>query len=320
MANKQEESSTAMSSGAKCLQEIWDHHLQNVPPPIGLDSYEPRPTDVILTALVKSGSTFILQMLYQIVVHSGGASNDPTGHNYTDQMQVTPWLEFLPYFTPLQNDTTPRIFKTHASISSFLPLRSKHVVVLRNPIDIAGSFLDFLFDAIVRDSSLKSHEVREETFDAFCEQCFLQPIDQAEMLPPNWFEATKAATQPLRDDVHVLFYEDIIQDPERTVRTLAKFINCDISDTAVTEVMKVSTREHMVNDEKFYGTMERNLFKIPGEIRKVKPERTSGFSSFGVKATYVHEIEKKNMEIFGVRTYDEIRQTISKQQADRFGR
>lgn len=302
--------------GVQCLQQIWDQHLTKIPPPTGRESYEPRPSDVIINALVKSGSTLLCQLVYQVVVHSGGATaTDPTGENFEDQMEVTPWIEFTPYFPKYNGETTPRVFKSHAPLASFQPLKCRHILLIRDPTSLPSSFLDFLFDAIVKDPESKSDAVREATFHAFAEQTFDQPVDSTNFLPPNWHAfARDAVSDEPRDDVLVLFYENVVKDIAGTVRMVAKFIGCDLKEEGVGKVVERCSREYMLQKPMFEGMYESTLFQLPRKVYKVKPERESGFRRFKVKAELLSEIEKHNVEVFGVRSYGDIVTKISQKQ------
>lgn len=301
--------------GVQCLQQIWDQHSK-IPPPTGRQSYKPRPSDVIINALLKSGKTLLCQLVYQVVVHSGGATaTDPTGENFEDQMEVTPWIEYAPYFPKYKGETTPRVFKSHDLLASFQPLKCHHILLLRDPTSLPSSFLDFLFDPIVKNPASKSDSVREATFHAFAEQTFNQPVDSTNFMPPNWHAFARDAVNGPRNGVLVLFYENIVKDLAGTARAVAKFIGCDLTEDGVEKVVERCSREYMLQKPMFEGKYEATLLQHPRRVYKVKPERKSGFRQFTIKAEVLMEIEKHNLEVFGVRSYGEIvKQIVSQQQ------
>lgn len=311
---------SATEEGEKCIEEIWKFHRKNLPRPIGRERYEQRENDVIVNAFVKSGSSLLLQMIYQIVVQAGGSSaEDPTGEKFEDQNQVTPWLEFAPLFPNRIGETRPRIFKTHTPLFEFQPLCCRHIVLLRNPLDIPASFLDYLFDALVTDGEKKSDHVKEAAFHVFAEQSLRQAIDTNVLLPPNWHAFALASTAAPARNVLMLFYEHVIADMKGTIRTIADFLRADLSDDALATVLQRCDRDYMINSGKFDGTYEANLFNISTPVTKVKPKRDSGFKRFKISDDLVEIVENNNLMAFGVKTYEEYMNLISEQQA-RLGR
>lgn len=272
----------------------------------GLGSFERRPTDVIVTCYPKSGSTLIQQMCYQIVVASGGSSPlDPTGLEFTELVDVTPWIEVMDVLQLQPFESSPRILKSHMSISSFQPLACKHIVCVRNPLEVPASLLNFLFDAVVGDE-LVSEEVRAECVNVVMENFILGLPPGSRDALPIWHSQLKEALHSQRDDVLVLFYENVVQDLDGTVAKVANFMGCKLSETGTATVLSRCKRNYMAVDPKFKGIKEANVFQMKAVPNFTRPKNFIGFKKYQIRNDLKQRLEETNLLAFGLQTYQEI--------------
>eukprot|EP00931_Biecheleriopsis_adriatica_P073964 TRINITY_DN48159_c0_g1_i1.p1 TRINITY_DN48159_c0_g1~~TRINITY_DN48159_c0_g1_i1.p1 ORF type:complete len:388 (-),score=51.57 TRINITY_DN48159_c0_g1_i1:81-1244(-) len=100
--------------------------------------FQPLPEDVIITTIPKTGTTLLQQVTQQL--RTGGDMN------FIDIYDVQPWIHMHPaYRGPAENveqRAKPRVFKNHNRLSEFMG--GKHIVVLRDPVDILASWHSFL--------------------------------------------------------------------------------------------------------------------------------------------------------------------------------
>lgn len=307
-------------AGYRCINHIKEHFASR-PKPTGIARHEYRPSDTIVTTFPKSGTTLLQHMAYQIVALSGGGpSFDRTGSEFSDLSVVSPWIEFIPQIGNKPCETTPRIFKTHAPVTAFSAHDCQHIVVVRDPTAYPSSWLDFVFNAFVPNAADLGDDVREAAFHACVEMDLLTPCDDAAAALGQWHTFVKSSVLPLRENVLVLFYENIVADITGTVRTVASFIDCSLTDDAVHEVVKRCDRSTMANDSRFFCRIENKCFGVGVDVPKAKKARQDGFRRFRVKEENVKALEDMNMRTFGVRTYQEFRDLVIKKQWEMFHR
>ncbi len=108
--------------------------------------YQTRPEDVFVATQMKSGTTWMQHVVYQ-VLHRGAGDLVETG---TALYAVSPWLEGVKSVSldeaPLLGSERPsRIIKTHfpASLCPFSP-EAKYIYVARHPVACFASCVDFV--------------------------------------------------------------------------------------------------------------------------------------------------------------------------------
>lgn len=280
--------------------------------------YEARKTDIIINTYPKAGTVLIQQMCYQIAVHSGGApKDDPTGMEYDDISLAVPWIE-KEEMPP--SKTFPRLYKSHLAVTSFKPDQTKHLVIARSPNQFAASFLNFLF--FIKNHELDADTVPEEILQESVKVLTDDFVLSKEMGEDGeeykglgtWHQRLKSATIPNTDHVFILFYEDVVKNLEGTVKRIAKFMGCTLTEEAVQIVAKLCDRKYMATDTKFDGHYERDFFNMKGNPPHTFPENYQGFKKYPISPEQLKAIEEMNMTAFGVKTFNEIRQLINEEQ------
>lgn len=281
--------------------------------PRGLELITRRPSDVILTVFLKSGTTLLGQMCYQIAVLSGGSCpKDPTGLEYGLLDEVVPWLENMDQFNIDPCETNPRIFKSHMTLSFFEPLECKHITCVRNPLQIPASMLNFLFDIVVQDDSV-SDEVRQECVNIIMEDFILSVPPNSKDGLPNWHSQLKEVVESKDEKILLLFYEQVLHDMRGTIVKVAKFMGCELSEADVSTVLDRCDRNYMAADPKFKGTLGTKALKMPVAPSFTQPSHFVGFKKFEVADSLKLKLEKAYQDVFGVRTYQEIMDKYSTQ-------
>lgn len=107
--------------------------------------YAPRPEDVFVATQMRSGTTWMQQLVYQIVTRGDGELDARgRGHLYT----VSPWIDALAGVAvdeaPLVGETPVRIIKTHlpAALCPYAA-HAKYIYVARHPVRCFASIVDF---------------------------------------------------------------------------------------------------------------------------------------------------------------------------------
>ena len=219
-----------------------------------LDNLKDKPLradDVWIAAYPKCGSTWTEHIF--TLIRNGG--KDYTGY----VNEAVPWLEAIkhsPHVSPdfnIDDLPSPRAFGSHFSYNLMpcgLPMHTpcKYIYVARNPKDVVVSFY---YQSRALDST-------DLVWDEF-----FQDFIAGNVMFGNYFDHVLSWWEH-KDDQNILFlkYEDMKKDLPDTVRKIAKFIDCDLSDAVVEKVVKKASFASMkANPSANFSWMKRN----PGE-------------------------------------------------------
>lgn len=151
-SNTTEASYKTQSNALAVLKHIFKR-LSTWPRSNDLQSYQPEPTDFIVTTYPKAGTTLVQYLSYQVLVQTGTINE----RDFTEINEVSPWVDWhIQMRTPFPNEP-PRILKSHSPKSIFdehakgEPLVQNHIVVIRNPLDFPSSWLNFLAGPLTDD-------------------------------------------------------------------------------------------------------------------------------------------------------------------------
>lgn len=305
--------------------------LKKTPIPTGLQTYESRPSDVVITTYGKSGTTLLQYMTYMIVLHATNAPpNAVTNPHFSDITEVTPWVDYMPQFNLSPHESFPRLFKSHSPRSLFTENglhQQKHIVVVRNPMDFPASWMNFVFDDL-SENGVQDPVVRQAAFHLLAKQRLLdQPLgvstsakDPMATRNGTWLSHTKEWLQPLREDVLVLFYEDVVANKEKAVKCIAAFMDCTIPETAVSLIVKACQKETMIGDDRFKCKIEAHGLCLGNEAWKVKPDSFVGFKSYRIAEEDKAAFSAQMMDVLGFGSYEELTESVMAEQLRLFKR
>jgi len=179
---------------------------------------KPRPGDIYVATAPKTGTTWTMQIVHQILTGGRGEFD----HIY----QVAPFLDQL-YAKPfgervLEELPSPRIFKTHMPYEQLAPPADSRVIyVTRNAAD-----------AMV---SLHHHYCMREGYRSPLGVSFLQ----GNALARQWFEHLET-WWPHRNDANVLHlrYEDLATDLEGGIRKVAGFLGVALDEERMPDILE----------------------------------------------------------------------------------
>ncbi|XP_046855510.1 amine sulfotransferase-like [Xenia sp. Carnegie-2017] len=202
--------------------------------------FKPRKSDVFIVTFQKCGTTWMQQIVHQL--KTGGDMS------FDEISDVVPWIE-LAY--DLQCDLHreqifPRCYKTHFKYND-CPKGSKCIVIYREPRCVLYSYYNFLQGWMIQPPGNVTIE------DFIHEICF--PANST----ANYFEHFMTWWEHRNDEnVLFLFYEEMKEDLEKTVRAVAKFMGT-YDEKNIKTAVNMSTFEFMKeNATKFNGNFLRN--------------------------------------------------------------
>ena len=193
------------------------------------EHFEAEQSDIIIDGYVKTGSTWLQQIVHQL--RTGGDME------FDDILQVVPSIE-VAYDMGLdlsqKQMAHPRCFKSNFSR---YPKTGKHLVIFRNPYSVAFSHFKFLEGWLFQLGTV--------TLDEFMEAIWLQPAGSS--LPylqmycdriVSWWQHRHSS------NVHVMFYEDLLEEFESGVRAIADFMGIQ-EEEKIQAALEMSTFKFM---------------------------------------------------------------------------
>lgn len=169
-------------------------------------AFAPRPNDVLIAPFAKCGTTWLQQ-----IVHSLRTGGDL---DFDDISRVVPWIETaadLGLDLDGEQRAAPRAFKSHLTWDA-IPKGGRYIVAVRDPGDALVSAYRFFEGWFFEPGTIDIETIARSRF--------IERRDYYRHLASWW---------PRRndDDVLMMAYEHMIQDPSGTVRRVADFIGVD---------------------------------------------------------------------------------------------
>ena len=227
-----------------------NHHLDST----RWDVYTPRPDDVVITTAYKSGTTWTQDIYYQLTY--GDEDTAPT----PDAVNVWPDACFM----PLDRDALKAWldgFEVQRFIKSHLPLdglpyypETRYVIVCRDPRDVFMS----LFNHYSRytDEFYGMMNAPDKLMGKPMPVCPDEPGELwQDWISRGWFE-WESEGYPYWSNLHhtqtywnfrhlpnflFIHYNDMLDDLEGAVRTLAEFAGIEVSDEKIRRVVEATT-------------------------------------------------------------------------------
>ena len=206
--------------------------------PESIKSYQPRPSDIVITPFGKCGTTWLQQTFHTL--RTGGDMD------FDDISRVVPWIETAKVVgidLEAPQRAQPRGFKSHLSYDA-VPKGARYVVSVRDPKDALVSMYRFM-----EGWFLEPGAVTIENFAA----SWIEPGDYWKHLVGWW---------NVRDEPNVLVfsYEGMTADPEGHIRRLAAFCGLPLDETLLGLTLERSSLGYMLaHKDRFDDRMMRDV-------------------------------------------------------------
>lgn len=192
---------------------------------------KPRPTDIYIATAPKAGTTWMQQIVYQLLTRGRG--------EYEHIIQVAPFVDMMAMMPHserlLDGMAEPRILKTHLNYGALRPPRDNRIIYVTR--SAADSLLSrYNHNCLMSGSKLD--------FDGF----FRQHVGG------NEWGKHLASWWPHRNDPNVLHirYTELIADREACLRRIGAFLGVPVLDEDLPLLMEKTGFEHMKqNDFRF---------------------------------------------------------------------
>ena len=276
-------------------------------------NFQPRNTDIFVIGSPKTGTTWMQQIVHQL--RTGGDMD------FNELLEVAPCVEFAHDFKldlEAQQKAFPRCFKTHYWYPR-CPKGARYIWCLREPCATAYSLFN-MFQGLL-------FQPGEVSVEDFMKEKWLQQGEPQKVTEYASYFHHLTSWWPHRNDPNVLlvFYEDLKECYESTVRSIAEFMG--ITEEGHIEVaLERGTFQFMkLHSDKFGVTklLQKWLNATVGQpeitLQKKSMVRT-GATSEGLKtlsAELRSEIQKKWESVVtpvtGCATYQELREAWKKE-------
>eukprot|EP00058_Branchiostoma_floridae_P007959 XP_002593447.1 hypothetical protein BRAFLDRAFT_206592 [Branchiostoma floridae] len=197
-----------------------------------MKTFEIRDDDVVIVSYPKSGTNWMFEVVHEIL---GGKkeNSSPMEPEFCPPGQQ-------PHYIQLRETPSPRLMFTHLHPKMAPPglaapvNKVKTIVLLRNPKDVCVSFYHYL----QKSPHLKSPESWEQHNKDFFNGKMPFSGDYFDHVLGWW---------KMRDDPHFLFvkYEDMKKDIRSSVKTIAAFLEKELTDEHLALILNSCSLESM---------------------------------------------------------------------------
>lgn len=220
-------------------------------------NYRPQPCDIFIVTQMKSGTTWLQHIVFQILTQGQG---EITNKTYGHLQNISPWLEAdlgtKVNEAPLLNGWG-RIIKTHLPAQACpFSIDARYIYLMRNPLTCLESIINHF-------------------------QVLSGPLTPPIKTIIQWFCSTQMWWTPWPDHVSgwfhrhercsnilILSFEDLKKKPKQTMEKIASFLGYSLSSLAWPEIIRKTSLNYMQQHELFFEMSPPNIFTGQGTFFK----------------------------------------------------
>jgi hypothetical protein len=217
-------------------------------------NYRPLPEDVFVATQMRCGTTWMQQIVYEIVQRGRGDLTDRGhGHLYA----ACPWIDAVNSVSlqdaPLVGEKPTRIIKTHLP-TQLCPYseKAKYIYVTRHPVSCFASIVDY-------NSALLGPltPAVEQMADWYCSnRMYWLPWPEH---VAGWWRWSQS-----RDNVLFVHYEAMTKDFGAVLDRVADFLGYRLTDEEKRQVSEKCSFQYMKDNEELFEMAPPNMFSVAG--------------------------------------------------------
>lgn len=217
-------------------------------------AYEPTTQDIFVVTQMRSGTTWMQQIVYEIL-HRGEGDLGDSGHVHL--CAVSPWLEAVHGVsvekTPLLGRSAKRLVKTHFP-TQLCPFNAeaKYIYVARHPYSCFTSIVEFLNLMTGPFAPPASSLARWYCSDRMW---WLSWPDHV----AGWWERSEQA-----GNVLFVHFEEMQKDLASVVRRVARFLDEPLLEMETNKIVHKASFQYMKEREAFFEMSPPNMFSVLG--------------------------------------------------------
>lgn len=202
--------------------------------------YQPEDADIFVATQMKCGTTWMQQIVYQIITKGEGGFSDD-GHRHMNAL--SPWIESVGSVSlpdaPLVEGR--RIVKTHLG-TELCPYsdKAKYIYVVRHPVACLASAKDFV------SKLMGPMAPQKNDFEGwFCSD---------DMWWGTWASHAEGWWQWSQDKDNVLFvhYEQLLEHPESEIQRIAEFLDVELNEQQLANAVEKSSYRYMKENDHYF--------------------------------------------------------------------
>jgi hypothetical protein len=216
--------------------------------------YQPRPEDVFVVTQMRCGTTWMQQIVYQIVTRGRGELSD---ESHGPLYAMSPWIDGVNSVAlddaPLVGERPIRIIKSHLP-TTLCPYSAaaRYIYVTRHPVSCFASIADY-------------------------NQTLLGPLAPSVATLAEWFCSDRMYWLPwpthvegwwnwaqTRENVLFVHFEEMTQDFPTVLDRLARFLGYTLTAEEKQRITEKSSFKYMKAHEEFFEMAPPTMFSVAG--------------------------------------------------------
>ncbi|MGH7766074.1 MAG: sulfotransferase domain-containing protein [Candidatus Binatia bacterium] len=217
-------------------------------------NYRPQPEDVFVATQMRCGTTWMQQVVYEIV-HRGRGDLTDTGHGHL--YAACPWIDAVNSVSledaPLVGEKPTRIIKTHLP-TKLCPYsdQAKYIYVTRHPVSCFASIMDY--NRTLLGPLMPAVETMVEWYCS----------DRMYWLPwahhvAGWWQWSRT-----RENVLFIHYEEMTKDFGAVLDRVAGFLGYRLMAGEKQRVSEKCSFQYMKDNEELFEMAPPNMFSVLG--------------------------------------------------------
>jgi aryl sulfotransferase len=223
------------------------------------EKYTKRDDDIIIASTIKSGTTWLQQIVTQIVFGGMYEGKITDISLWVDSQRVMREKEILRI---IDNQTHRRIFKTHSTSDNVcvnMNEQNKYIFITRDFRDVVWSWFNHIQNDPLKDVDELFYKVNKaqnekELWDILMETKHIFKSKSKKSITWTYFDTVASWIKCKNmNNVLIIHYNNLKCDLESCVRNISIFLGYEYDNKVINKIVKHSTFEWMKNNTEKYA-------------------------------------------------------------------